>query len=64
MSDRWCIVPATQRERRELIAAWLVWRFRQMAREEGVQTTARRLRKYGIPLAIALRVLGIEPTRY
>jgi hypothetical protein len=64
MSDRWCIVPANQRERRELIAAWWVIRFREMAAEEGTQVAARRLRKAGVPLWIALRVLGIAPTRY
>ena len=62
MSDRWELVPVTQLERRELIAAWLCWRWRTVAREEGVQVAARRLRRYGIPIAITLRVLGIEPT--
>lgn len=62
MRDRWVIVPATRRERRELVGEWLVLRFRDMARDEGVRVTAGRLRKYGVPLWVALRVLGITPT--
>ena len=62
MSDRWEIVPVTRRERRELVSEWMVWRWRAVAAEEGVQVAARRLRKAGVPIAVALRVLGIQPT--
>lgn len=62
VADRWAIVPVGRQERRELIAAWLVWKWREVAREEGVLVAASRLRRYGIPLEITLRVLGIEPT--
>jgi hypothetical protein len=61
-SDRWVLVPATRLERRELVAQWLVERFRLMRREEGTAVAAARLRKYGVPLWVALHVLGIAPS--
>lgn len=62
MSDRWLIVPVSQRERRELVASWMAWHWRVCALEEGVQPIARRLRRYGIPIEVTLRILGILPT--
>ncbi|MBP6563981.1 MAG: hypothetical protein KA200_00050 [Burkholderiales bacterium] len=62
MSDRWMIVPVSQRERRDLVASWVVWHWRVCALEDGVQAVARRLRKYGFPLMVTLRILGITPT--
>ena len=62
MSDRWLILPVNQRERRELVASWMVWHWRVCVLEEGVQPIARRLRRYGIPIEVTLRILGILPT--
>lgn len=62
MHDRWEILPASRLERRELVAQWLVERFRQMRRDEGTSVAAARLRKYGVPLWVTLHVLGVRPS--
>lgn len=36
---------------------WLVAKARRQATESGVQTAARNLRKQGVPLELALRIL-------
>ena len=38
--------------------AWMVAKYRKQARITGVQTTARLMRSRGVPLALALRILG------
>jgi hypothetical protein len=61
--DRWALVPATHPERRALVAAWVCRKYRLIAEEDGMPTAARRLRRSeGVPLEIALRILGITPT--
>ena len=61
--DRWALLPATHPERRALVAAWICRKYRLIALEDGMPTAARRLRKSeGVPLEIALRILGITPT--
>lgn len=64
MKDRWALVPASSRERRESIGGFLAWQFRQDAAEDGVRAVASRLRRYKVPLPIALRILGILPSRH
>lgn len=64
MSDRWCIVPATRRERREYIGTWHVLKYRKRVQVVGVRAVAAQLKKQGVPLDVTLRVLGIQPTRY
>jgi hypothetical protein len=49
-------------ERRRFVAAWYCFHFRAIAAEDGVSVAARRLRKYGVPIEVALRVLGIAPS--
>ena len=58
---RWEVVPVGHDERRQLVAAYWCFRFRALAREEGTAVAANRLKKYGVPVWIALRILGIEP---
>jgi hypothetical protein len=62
MRDRWEIVPPRHHERRLWVAAMICHRFRLLRAEQGTLAAARRLRKYGFPLPLALRVLGITPT--
>ncbi len=62
MSDRWTFIAPSHFDRRMLVAGWLCMKYRLTAAEEGTHTAARRLRKAGVPLEIALRVLGIRPT--
>ena len=37
---------------------WMTAKYRKQARMTGIQTTARLMRKRGVPLALALRILG------
>jgi hypothetical protein len=60
--NRWGMHPADSRERRQLIAAWLCDRHRRVAADEGVLVAASRLRKYGFPIDLTMRVLGITPS--
>ena len=62
MSDRWTFTAPSHVDRRLLVAGWLCMKYRLLAAENGTQVAATRLRKYGVPLEIALRVLGIRPT--
>ena len=63
MRDRFALAFPDHFERRRAIAVYLVARFRGLRAEEGVAVAARRLRKMGVPLEIALLILGISPTR-
>jgi hypothetical protein len=49
-------------ERRRAIAVYLVERFRRLRSEEGTRAAAARLRKYGVPLELALLILGVSPS--
>lgn len=63
MSERWALVPATRRERREYVGTWYVLRYRARARRAGVAVVAKQLKKQGVPLEVALKILGIRPSR-
>ena len=62
MPDRFAMVVPDHFERRRWIAAMICWRFRSIRAQEGTAVAAMRLRKYGFPLELALRVLGIAPS--
>lgn len=63
MSDRWALVYPGHFERRRALAVYWIHRFRALRCEEGVPVAAGRLRKMGVPLEVALLILGITPTR-
>jgi hypothetical protein len=39
---------------------WMVTKYRKQARITGVQTTARLMRSRGVPIALTLRILGVQ----
>jgi hypothetical protein len=39
---------------------WLVTKYRKQARVCGVRHTAEQMRKRGVPLALTLRILGVQ----
>lgn len=39
---------------------WFCQKYRRLARESGVQQSARNMRKQGVPLDVALAVLGVR----
>lgn len=57
------IVAARRSERRQLVAAWIVRKYRLRRREGGTQSVARQLRKQGYPIDMTMRILGIDPSR-
>ncbi|MBP6564060.1 MAG: hypothetical protein KA200_00445 [Burkholderiales bacterium] len=63
MSDRWALAYPNHFERRRALAVYWIHRFRSLRREEGAAVAAGRLRKMGVPLPVALLILGIRPTR-
>jgi hypothetical protein len=46
-----------------LAGRWLCQRYRAAAKAKGYLAAAKRLRKQGVPLFMALRVLGIAESR-
>jgi hypothetical protein len=50
--------------RRQQLGDWFSHKYRRRVWDaEGVQPVALQLRKQGVPLNVALKLLGIKPTR-
>jgi len=49
--------------RRQYIGDWYALRYRARRRAVGTRAVAMQLRKQGVPLRVALAVLGIAPSR-
>lgn len=44
------------------IGYWLTRKYRRQRRERGVRAAAANLRRQGVPVDLALRILGVAPS--